>query len=96
MKHSVFLAALVMLVAMMGMMQALVGLAPFKWWILRHYGWRIAGASVVTFVVLAGLFYRISLLLPLRHTGRKLTHVDRQLATSEGVFEDLPADEEEA
>jgi len=96
MRQAMFGAAVVMLVSLMAVLQALAGLAPLKWWILRHYGGAIAGAVGVMFVILTGALYRLFLLLPLRQTGRKLTHVDRQLSSSDGVFEDLTFPPEES
>ena len=50
----------------------------------------IVGAVVLVFVNLSALYYALARWLFLRDTGRKLTHVDRQLIASEGVHEDLP------
>jgi hypothetical protein len=95
MKRAMFVSAIVMLAATLATFHALAALAPLKWWIARHYAWQIAGVATITFAVLTGVSYRVSLMLPLRHTGRKLTHVDRQLSTSDGVFDGLIRDEEE-
>ncbi len=89
MKNALSAAAITTLAGFMFVLGELSGLAGYKWWILRHYGWTLAGVAGVTFVVLAGVFHRLSLILPLRHTGQKLTHVDRQLSSPDAVFEDL-------
>jgi hypothetical protein len=96
MRQAMFGAAVVMLASLIAILHALEGLAPLKWWILRHYGWAIAGVVGVMFVILTGSLYQVFLLVPLRQTGRKLTHVDRQLSSSDGVFEDLTFPSEES
>ncbi len=95
MKHALFAAAMIMLVGVISTLQSLTALAPFKWWILRHYAWPIVCTLAWTYVVLTGLIYRLILLVPLRSTGRKLTHVDHQLSSSDTVFEDLTFPPEE-
>ena len=45
---------------------------------------------MLVFLNLCALYYGIARWLFLRDTGRKLTYVDRQLITSQGVHEDLP------
>jgi hypothetical protein len=94
MTHAVFLASLVMLAGVLYALHALVYLAPYKWWIVHQYGTTIAGFLAVFFLNLVGLAYWLSVLLPLRHTGRKLTHVDHQLPTTDAIFDDW-ADPEE-
>jgi len=95
MTHAVFVAALILLAGMVYALQALVFLAPYKWWIVHQYGAAIAGFLAVLFCNLVGLAYWLSVLLPLRHTGRKLTHVDHQLHTHDAIFDDWadPAEE---
>jgi len=96
MKHALFTAAMIMLIALIATLQALTALAPLKWWILRHYAWPIVSTLAVTFAVLTATLYRLLLLVPLRNTGRKLTHVDHQLSSPDAVFEDLTLPEEES
>jgi hypothetical protein len=44
---------------------------------------------LLVFVHLSALYYAIARWLFLRDTGRKLTHVDQQLTTAEGVHQEL-------
>jgi hypothetical protein len=45
------------------------------------------------FLNLCAAYYGLARWLFLRDTGRKLSHVDRQLIASEGVHEDLPVEQ---
>ena len=65
-------------------------LAPYRAALFDLYGPVIVGAIVVVFVNLSACYYALARWLFLRDTGRKLTHIDRQLIASEGVHEDLP------
>lgn len=84
-----------LLIGVIFTLQSLTALAPLKWWILRHYAWRILFTLAATFAVLTGTLYRLILLVPLRSTGRKLTHVDQQLSSPDTIFEDLTIPPEE-
>ena len=64
-------------------------LAEYKTLLFRRHGLRIAGASLLVFLNLCAAYYGIARWLFLRDTGRKLLHVDRQLATPDTVLEDL-------
>jgi hypothetical protein len=65
-------------------------LAPYRAALFDLHGPVIVGAIVVAFVNLSAFYYALARWLFLRDTGRKLTHIDRQLIASEGVHEDLP------
>ena len=49
----------------------------------------MAGATLMLFLHLCALYYAIARWLFLRDAGRKLSHLDRQLGTPEGVHEEL-------
>jgi hypothetical protein len=49
----------------------------------------LGGCLLVLFLNLCAVYYGIARWLFLRDTGRKLTHVDRQLSTGAGIHEDL-------
>ena len=66
-------------------------LAPYKGELFREHGFIIAGAVLMLFLHLSALYYAIARWLFLRDAGRKLTHLDRQLGTPEGVHEELQA-----
>ena len=49
-------------------------------------------ATLLVYLNLCALYYALARWFFLRDTGRKLTHLDRQLMSSEGVREDLPSE----
>jgi hypothetical protein len=65
-------------------------LAPYKVALFRLHGMFIAGMALVVFLNLCATYYALARWFFLRETGRKLTHMDRDLIASEGVHEDLP------
>ncbi len=65
-------------------------LAPQRASIFHLYGWEIVGAVLALFFNLCALYYAVARWLFLRETGRKLTHVDRQLIAADGVHEEIP------
>jgi hypothetical protein len=60
-------------------------LAPFRAVLFRNYGHYILGGVVLLFFNAFGLYYGLVRWLFLRDTGRKLTHVDRQLDETNGL-----------
>lgn len=65
-------------------------LAPYKVALFRLHGTFIAGMTLLVFLNLCAGYYVFARWFFLRETGRKLTHMDRDLIASEGVHEDLP------
>ena len=49
----------------------------------------IGGAALLLFLNLTATFYSVARWFFMRDTGRKLLHIDRQLATDDAVIEDL-------
>ena len=49
----------------------------------------LAVVTVLVFLNLCGVYYWVARWLFLRDTGRKLTHVDRQLGAADGVLDEL-------
>jgi hypothetical protein len=88
--NTAFLAVLTVFLLVGWLAGELRFLAPHRAALFDLYGTVIVGAVVVVFVNLSALYYALARWLFLRDTGRKLTHVDRQLIASEGVHEDLP------
>jgi hypothetical protein len=84
-----FLAALVLFLLVAWIAGELRFLVPFKTLLFARYGSVIVGSALLVFLNLCSLFYGLARLLFLRDTGRKLTHLDRQLVTSDGVHQDL-------
>ncbi len=88
--NTAFLAALTVFLLAAWLAGELSFLAPYKATLFRLHGTVIVGAVLLVFLNLCALYYGLARWLFLRETGRKLTHVDRQLITSEGVHQDLP------
>jgi hypothetical protein len=66
-------------------------LAPYKVSLFGRHGLVIGASVLLLFLHLCALYYGIARWLFLRDAGRKLTHMDRQLGTAEGLHEDLRA-----
>jgi hypothetical protein len=89
-KNTAFLSALTVFLLTAWLAGELSFLAPFKVALFRLHGTLIIGGVLLVFFNLCAIYYGLARWLFLRDTGRKLTHVDRQLMTSEGVHEELP------
>ena len=68
-------------------------LAPFKTALFHYYGIVIASGALLVFLNGFAAYYAAARWLFLRDTGRKLMHVDRELIASEGVHQDVPAEQ---
>jgi hypothetical protein len=60
-------------------------LAPYKAVLFRTDGTYILGGAILLFFNAFGLYYGLIRWLFLRDTGRKLTHIDRQLDETNGL-----------
>ena len=89
--NTAFAAALTTFLVVGWLAGELSFLARYKAGMFREHGLVIAGAVGMLFLHLCALYYGIARLLFLRDAGRKLTHLDQQLGTPEGVHEDLRA-----
>ena len=87
-----FLAAITTFLAVAWLAGELSFLAPYKAGIFRHHGLTIGLAIVVLFLNLCAAYYGIARWLFLRDTGRKLSHMDRQLGSRDAVLRDLHRD----
>lgn len=87
--NTAFLAALTVLVLVGWLAGELSFLAPYRRLIAHEYLPTIGVAILLVFLNLCALYYSLARWLFVRDTGRKLAHVDRQLATSDAVLEDL-------
>ncbi len=92
-RNTAFLSALTVFLLAAWLAGELTFLAPYKVALFRYYGPTIAAGALLVFVTLFAAYYGLARWLFLRGTGRKLRHLDRQLILSEGVHQDLPADE---
>ena len=89
--NTAFLAALTLFLLVAWLAGELSFLATYKSVLFRSHGTLIVGLLLIVFLNLCAVYYALARWLFLRDTGRKLIHVDRQLMTSEGVHEDVPA-----
>lgn len=87
--NSAFLAAMVLMLIIFGLMDALEFLAPYKRLIFSRHLDVIAGSALVLFLNLFAFFYLAARALFLKETGRKLAHVERQLRTGDSIVKDL-------
>lgn len=88
--NTAFLAALTVFLLAAWLAGELTFLAPYKATLFREHGMFIGGATLLVFFNLCAIYYGLARWFFLRETGRKLTHVDRQLVASEGIGEDVP------
>jgi hypothetical protein len=64
-------------------------LAPFKAGLFALHGQLIVGAILLAFLNLCAVYYTFARWLFQRDAGRKLSHVDRQLTTSDTALDTL-------
>ena len=87
--NAAFLAGLTTFILAAWLAAELSFLAPYKAAIFRTYGLHVLAGVVLVFVNLLGTYYLIARWLFLRDSGRKLTHIDRQLRSATGLHDDL-------
>jgi hypothetical protein len=87
--NAAFLAGLTTFILAAWLAAELSFLAPYKAAIFRTYGLYVLAGVVLVFVNLLGTYYLIARWLFLRDSGRKLTHIDRQLRSAPGLHDDL-------
>jgi hypothetical protein len=88
--NTAFLAALTLFLLVAWLAGELSFLAPYRTALFTLHGRLLAELAMLVFLNLCALYYALARWFFLRETGRKLTHVDRQLMASAGVSEDLP------
>jgi hypothetical protein len=88
--NTAFLAALTVFLLAAWLAGELSLLAPYKAALFRLQGTFIAGMALMVFPNLYAAYHLLARWVFLRETGRKPTHLDRDLIASEGVHEDLP------
>jgi hypothetical protein len=84
-----FLSAITTFLAVAWMAGELVFLAPYKAGLFRQHGTTIGLAILLLFLNLCATYYGIARWLFLRDTGRKLSHMDRQLASTDTPLRDI-------
>lgn len=92
-KHAAFVAAILTLAVVMVVMSETTFLAPYKRVLVARHLWMIVGALLVVFLNLFAAGYFLARVLFLRDTGRKLAHVEKQIAwnTGDAIVRDLSA-----
>jgi len=88
--NTAFLAVLTLFLVVAWLAGELSFLTPYKMALFRLHGLFLAEAALLVFFNLCAAYYALARWFFLRDTGRKLTHMDRQLIASEGVHEDVP------
>jgi len=88
--NAAFLAVLTLFLLAAWLAGELSFLAPYKAALFRLHGTFLGGMAVIVFLNLCATYYALARWFFLRETGRKLTHMDRDLIASEGVHESLP------
>ena len=83
-KHAAFVAGILTLALVMVVMSETTYLAPYKRTLLARHLWTIIGALVVVFLNLFAAGYFVARVLFLRDTGRKLAHVEKEIALGVG------------
>ena len=84
-----FLAALTLFLLAAWLAGELSFLAPHKRLLFHDHGMVIGLGALLVFLNLCGVYYAAARWLFLRDTGRKLAHADQQLATDDGVHQEL-------
>jgi hypothetical protein len=92
MANAAFLATLTTFVLVGWLASELVYLVPYKTLLFRQHGSLLAICLGAVFLNLCAAYYTVARWLLLRDTGRKLSHLDRQLGTSDAVLDDLHRD----
>jgi hypothetical protein len=84
-----FLAAVTTFLVVAWLAGELSFLAPHKGLLFRQHGVAIGAGAFLVFLNLCAVYYAIARWLFLRDTGRKLTHIDQQLGTADGIHQEL-------
>jgi len=87
--NAAFAAALTVFAVTAWLASELTFLAPYRAFLFHRHGWLIADGILLLFFNLVATYYALARWLFLRDTGRKLTHLDRQLANSDAAVDDL-------
>jgi hypothetical protein len=84
-----FLAVLTIFLIAAWLAGELTFLAPYKGFLFRRHGVVIGVGALLLFLNLCAIYYSVARWLFLRDTGRKLLHLDRQLATRDSALDDV-------
>ena len=84
-----FLAAMTVFLIAAWLAGELTFLAPYKGFLFHKHGDVIGASALLLFLNLCAVYYSVARWLFLRDTGRKLLHLDRQLATRDTALDDV-------
>jgi hypothetical protein len=84
-------AAVLMLALLLGLLQVCAFLSPWRAELLRFHGWTIGLFAAALFFNLAGGLYLLNRALFLKDTGRKLSHLEKQVRTRSAIVMELTA-----
>jgi hypothetical protein len=84
-----FLAVLTVFLIAAWLAGELTFLAPYKGFLFRRHGYVIGAGALLLFLNLCAIYYSVARWVFLRDTGRKLLHLDRQLATRDSALDDV-------
>lgn len=87
--NSAFLAAMLLLVGSVLLLEQVMFLRPYRRLLLERYLWVLVGSLAVVFLNLFALCYLAGRRLFLKDTGRKLAHLEKQLQTGDTIVRDL-------
>jgi len=91
MANAAFAAALTTVLLMGWLASELTCLAPYKAVLFQLHGRLIVTATLLVFLHLSAAFYTVARWVFLRDAGRKLTHMDHQLISGDGLDPDKPS-----
>jgi hypothetical protein len=84
-------ASVLMLALLMGLLQVCAFLSPYRAELLRYHGWTIGLYAAALFFNLTGGLYWLNRALFLKDTGRKLSHLEKQVRTRSAIVMELTA-----
>lgn len=84
-------AAVILLALLMGLLQVCGFLSPYRDQILHHHAWPIGLYTAALFFNLSGGLYWLNRAIFLKDTGRKLSHLEKQVRTRSAIVMELTA-----
>jgi hypothetical protein len=84
-------ATVILLALLMVVLQVCGFLSPYRDQILRHHAWPIGLYAAALFFNLSGGLYWLNRAVFLKDTGRKLSHLEKQVRTRSAIVMELSA-----
>jgi hypothetical protein len=95
-RHALFGASVLVAALLLGLLQVCVDLVPFRRVLLLRYGWPIGLYLAALLVNLTGALYWLNRAFFLKDTGRKLSHLEKQVRTRSAIVMELTAQLEDS